>query len=55
MQWVERLFSMVDPTHAFFGNKDLQQRVIIEQMVQALNLKIDIVGCPSFEIRKGWP
>ena len=43
---VERLFNIVRPTHAFFGDKDLQQRVIIEQMVKELELNIQIVGCP---------
>lgn len=50
---VERLFSLVHPTHAFFGNKDLQQRVIIEQMVASLNLEIDIVGCPIIRDKEG--
>lgn len=43
---VERLFSMVQPTHAFFGNKDLQQRVIIERMVNDLGADIDVIGVP---------
>ena len=43
---VERLFGLVRPSHAFFGDKDLQQRVIIEQMVSELNLPIEIIGCP---------
>lgn len=43
---VERLFGIIEPSHAFFGNKDLQQRVIIEQMVKDLGLPIDIIGCP---------
>ena len=50
---MERLFSLVHPTHAFFGNKDLQQRVIIEQMVASLNLEIDIVGCPIIRDKEG--
>lgn len=43
---VERLFGIIEPTHAFFGNKDLQQRVIIEQMVKDLSLPIKIIGNP---------
>jgi pantoate--beta-alanine ligase len=43
---VERLFAMVQPTHAFFGNKDLQQRVIIERMVHDLGSGIEVVGVP---------
>ena len=43
---VWRLFDLVQPTHAFFGDKDLQQRVIIQHMVRDLNLSIQIVPCP---------
>ncbi len=43
---VERLFNIIKPTHAFFGEKDLQQRVIIQQMVRDLNVSIQIVSCP---------
>ncbi|MEK9727563.1 MAG: pantoate--beta-alanine ligase [Candidatus Margulisiibacteriota bacterium] len=50
---VERLFSIVKPTHAFFGNKDLQQRVIIEQMVRDLNLNVTIVPCPIIRDENG--
>ncbi len=41
---VQRLLSVVKPTHAFFGDKDLQQRIIIEQMVKDLNLNISIIN-----------
>lgn len=50
---VERLFGMIEPSHAFFGNKDLQQRVIIEQMVKDLGLPIDIIGCPIIRESNG--
>ena len=50
---VERLFGIIEPSHAFFGNKDLQQRVIIEQMVKDLGLPIDIIGCPIIRESNG--
>ncbi|MDB2368806.1 pantoate--beta-alanine ligase [Flavobacteriales bacterium] len=39
---VHRLFSIVEPNAAFFGEKDFQQLAIIKQMVQSLSLPIDI-------------
>ena len=50
---VERLFNLIKPTHAFFGNKDLQQRLIIEQMITDLKLNITIVGCPIIRDQNG--
>ncbi len=50
---VERLFKVVQPTHAFFGDKDLQQRVIIEQMVSDLKLSIEVVSCPIVRDENG--
>ena len=50
---VERLFRLVAPTHAFFGDKDLQQRVVIEHMVADLDLGITIVPCPIVRDEKG--
>lgn len=43
---VNRLFAIVKPNKAFFGEKDFQQLQIIKNMVSTLNLPIDIVGCP---------
>ncbi|MDP4185809.1 MAG: pantoate--beta-alanine ligase [Bacteroidota bacterium] len=45
-QVVSRLFSIVEPDKAFFGQKDFQQMVILKQMVRQLGLKIEIVPCP---------
>ena len=50
---VERLFALVKPTHAFFGDKDVQQRVIIEQMVNNLNLNIKIITAPIVRDENG--
>lgn len=50
---VDRLFRITTPTHAFFGDKDLQQRIIIQQMVDDLSLPIQIVSCPIFRESSG--
>lgn len=43
---VLKLFQIIAPHVAVFGNKDFQQRVIIERMVQDLHLNIDIIAVP---------
>jgi pantoate--beta-alanine ligase len=43
---VLKLFNLVKPDKAFFGEKDAQQLRVIRRMVKDLNLEIDVVGCP---------
>lgn len=43
---VSKLFKIVMPDKAYFGQKDAQQLAIIRHMVQDLNMDIEIVGCP---------
>lgn len=45
-QVVSRLFDIVKPNRAYFGQKDYQQLVIIRQLVKMLGLSIDIIACP---------
>jgi pantoate ligase / CMP/dCMP kinase len=43
---VLKLLNLVQPTRAYFGQKDAQQLAILQKMVQDLNLAVDIVPCP---------
>lgn len=43
---VTKLFNIVQPDNAYFGQKDAQQLAIIKHMVQDLNMYINVVGCP---------
>lgn len=43
---VTKLFNIVQPDNAYFGQKDAQQLAIIKHMVQDLNMDINVVGCP---------
>lgn len=45
-QVVSKLFDIVKPTRAYFGQKDFQQIAIIRRMVELLNLDLQIVSCP---------
>lgn len=43
---VAKLFTAVQPDKAYFGQKDAQQAVVIQQMTRDLNFPIDVVVCP---------
>lgn len=45
-QVVSRLFDIVKPDKAFFGEKDFQQLAIISEMVRRMNTPVEIVPCP---------
>ena len=43
---VRKLFEIITPNKAYFGEKDFQQLAIINKMVKDLNMKLEIVPCP---------
>ena len=45
---VKRLFEIVTPTHAYFGEKDFQQLQIVKKLVAKYSLPVSIVGCPIY-------
>lgn len=52
-QVVSRLFYMVEPDKAYFGEKDFQQLAVIREMVKQLNLKVQIMPMPIMREASG--
>lgn len=50
---VMKLFNIVQPDFAFFGQKDAQQVIIIKKMVEDLNIPIEIIQCPIVREESG--
>lgn len=50
---VLKLFNIVQPDFAFFGQKDAQQAIIIKKMVKDLNVPIEIIQCPIVREESG--
>ncbi|MFA5629717.1 MAG: pantoate--beta-alanine ligase [Dehalococcoidales bacterium] len=44
---VNKLFNIVTPDRAYFGQKDAQQAIVIKKMVADLNMNLEIVVCPT--------
>lgn len=50
---VDKLFRIVRPTKAYFGEKDFQQLAVIRRMAVLLNHTVSIVGCPTLRENNG--
>lgn len=50
---VAKLFNIVQPTHAYFGQKDAQQALVLQRMVMDLNIPVTLVVCPTVREEDG--
>jgi pantoate--beta-alanine ligase len=50
---IQRFFEIINPTYAFFGEKDFQQLAIVKALVKQINNPTTIVGCPILREETG--
>jgi pantoate--beta-alanine ligase len=50
---VKRLFEIIKPTTAYFGEKDFQQLQIVKKLVERYAIPVQIIGCPIFREANG--
>ncbi|XCI75231.1 MAG: pantoate--beta-alanine ligase [Flavobacteriales bacterium] len=50
---IQRLFEIVRPTNAYFGEKDFQQLCIIQELVRLLKIPVNIIGLPIVREKDG--
>ena len=52
-QIVSKLFNVIQPSHTFFGEKDAQQVIIIQEMIALMNYPIKLICCPTIRDQNG--
>lgn len=50
---VKRLFEMIKPQKAYFGNKDFQQFLVVQHVAKVFNLPVEVVGCDTARYPSG--
>lgn len=50
---IQRFFEIINPTYAFFGEKDFQQLAIVKALVKQINSPTKIIGCPILREETG--
>ena len=50
---VKKLFEIIEPNKAYFGEKDFQQLAVIKHMVNTLNIPVEIIACPTLREEDG--
>jgi len=50
---VAKLFNIVEPTRAYFGQKDAQQMIVIKKMVADLNMNLEVIVLPTVREKDG--
>ena len=50
---VNKLFNIVRPQRAYFGQKDAQQAIVIQKMVKDLNMNLEVITCPTIREEDG--
>jgi pantoate--beta-alanine ligase len=48
-----KLFNLVEPAKAYFGQKDAQQVLVIKKMVTDLNMNLEVIACPTIREEDG--
>ncbi|MFA6308434.1 MAG: pantoate--beta-alanine ligase [Clostridia bacterium] len=50
---VNKLFNVVRPDNAYFGQKDAQQFIVLKKMVRDLNMNLNVISCPIVREKDG--